>query len=217
MDRITDGHRFGYENRFIGYRTVTPEPAVLPEHFNTGALLGFTAEEARRQIAVHEAAHFVAFSLVGHTPVSLWVGQPVLMTDEGGHQGWGASGANTIETGYMRTVDYLVCLAIGERAEFRHMAEAGTDSQVRRWCTEMNNAFGGGSDREVADAVARRANGTGLVYDRRNRSEASWFLAQDDADGILSDHWDAVNDLAEALLFTGSLDRESALRVTGAL
>lgn len=217
MNRITDGYRFGYENRFIGSRTVTPEPEELPEHFSTGALLGFTAEEARRQIAVHESAHFVAFAVIGHTPLNLWVEEAVLMTDEGGHQGWGTSGANTIETGQLHTADYLACLAIGERAEFRHMAEAGTDSQVRRWCTEMNNAYGGSSDREVADSVARRVNGVGLVYDRRNRSEASWFKVQDNADRILDDHWDAVNDLAEALLIHGRLDREAALRVTGAL
>jgi hypothetical protein len=215
MDTMTYEHRFGHYNRFIGTTTVTPEPADLPDLFSTGALLGFTAEEARHQIAVHEAAHFVAFQVCGYTPLSLSITQAEFLRDEGGNEGWGASGANKIETIRMPLPYYLVCLAAGERGEFRHMAEQGTDSQVRRWCTEVNNAFGDGSDRSVADAAVRQSGYKGLTYDRRDTSEASWFLAQDDADKLLDDHWGAVNRLADSLLVHGKLSRRKAAALTG--
>lgn len=214
MDTITDTHRFGHFNRFLGTMTVTAEPTDLPDVFGTGALLGFTAEQARHQIAVHEAAHFAAFQVCGYTPLSLSVTQAEHMRDEGGNEGWGASGANKIEPIRLTLHDYLVCLAVGERAEFRHMAEQGTDSQVRRWCTEMNNAFGEGSDRMVADAAARQAGHRGLNYDRQDTGEASWFQAQADADALLDEHWGAVNHLANALVVYGELFREEAATLT---
>lgn len=215
MDTMTYEHRFGHYNRFLNSVTATAQPAELPDVFSTGALLGFTAEQCRHQIAVHEAAHFVAFQVFGYTPLSLSITQAEFLRDEGGNEGWGASGANKIETIRMSLPDYLVCLAAGERAEFRHMAEQGTDSQVRRWCTEMNNAFGEASDRSVADAAARQAGYKGLTYDRRDTGEASWFLAQDDADELLDENWDAVNRLADSLLVHGKLSRKKAAALTG--
>lgn len=215
MDTITDTQRFGHYNRFLGTRTLTAEPENLPFAFHTGALLGFTAWQCRHQIAVHEAAHFVAFQVCGYTPLSISVSQAEFIQDDYGNEGWGASGVNVIETIRFGLPDYLVCLAAGERAEFRHMAEQGTDSQVRRWCTEMNNAFGEGSDHKVADAAARKAGYVGLSYDRDDTSEVSWFRVQDNADELLDEHWDAVNRLADSLLVHGELSRKKAAAITG--
>lgn len=202
--------RPGHWNHFVGAYTRHDEPNIGGS-YSTGALMGLTAEQSRRQIAVHESAHFVLFRYFGIAPEYITITEPEFV-DDGRFQGWGSSGHVRTPAFRMKMDAYFQCLAAGERAEDRLMREEGYWTRTRAWAIELNNTGPDSSDRRVAEAVLRDYTGADMVYDLDGSDpDHNWYSIQDRTDETLDRNWDCVMNLAAAVIEHGFLPGNEAL------
>lgn len=206
----TTATRPGHWNPFVGAYTRHNEPNIRSA-YSTGALLGLTAEQSRRQIAVHESAHFVLFRHFGITPEYITITESEFL-DDGRFQGWVSSGHVRTPAFRMNREEYFQCLAAGERAEDRLMREEGYWTRTRAWAVELNNTATGSSDRRVAEAVLKDCTGADMVYDLDGSDpDHNWYSIQDRTDWTLDRNWDCIMNLAAAVVEHDFLPGNEAL------
>lgn len=186
------------------WRTRHPEPDGWGSTItSTGQARGLEPDLAAEANAWHEAAHTVLY---------LWSGVVVeyVTLDIADERHVSGGQAMTMVAPYdLPLGQAIVCLAVGERAEDRWLAQRGLWTPVRAWAVERH-AY---RDRAAAADLLHRGMSATMTFGTDPGAGTDYATYLTDADAALNDAWDDVEALAHELLRTRHLTGDQATAV----
>lgn len=184
---------------------VTRHPEPRCEWTNVWDVEGFDEISRLRNTAIHEAAHAVAFCLVGAGVLSIRVRTVSEVARSGANLGSTYPGDRSLTL-----KDTATALAVGERAVDRWLRRTDQWTPERAWAAE---ACALGDRLEIAQII-REATGEELTFGVSRRWN-DLSVIHERADRMIVEHWAGITRLAEALVVERNMNSLQVQLVTG--